>query len=212
MSTMRVNLLPREYRERERARRARALAVLGGLVFVAVLAGLYLLQVGRVNDAEARLAEEQAETQRLQSRVQELNEFAELNQRLEAANARLVTTMGREVSMAGILQDIAAVTPTDAALTGVDISISPQPQQSGQFDVGGPSNGRISGSGEVLRGHAPGVERFLLEFEKIAAFFDVFVSSSNVDEEGVATFSFETDLGPEIFTRRYVDGLPEGLR
>ena len=60
-------------------------------------------------------------------------------------------------------------------------------------------------------------ERTLLEFDKIAGFSDVFFGSSTLEEvEGltapVASFDVEIDLGPEIYTGRYLDGLPEGLR
>lgn len=209
--TARVNLLPRAVEEREAGRRQQALVAAGFVVLLAVLGTLYVLQVGRVNDARDRLAGEQAELERLEGELAALQEFAELRERAEAAAAVLATAMAGEVSVAGILQDVAAVMPSDAALTSLSFTAAEQPEIEA-FDLGGPSFGTLAGAGESLRGHAPGVERFLLEFDKVAAFFNVFFSTSSVDELGIASFSFEIDLGPEILTRRYEQGLPEGLR
>lgn len=212
MSSVRVNLLPREAEERERGRRAVAGLVLVGLVVVAILVGLFFLQTSRVSDAENRLAEAEAERDRLQVEVRELERYADLQRRRDASLEVLTLAMGTEASVAGILQDVAAVMPNDAALTTLAVTIASGATPPEGFDFGGPSFGQVAGSGETLRGHAPGVERFIVEFDKIAAFFHVFVTSSTVDEGGISTFSFNADLGPEVFTARYLDGLPEALR
>lgn len=210
MSDVRVNLLPREVEEEDVARRQRLLVVVLALLLVAVMAVLYVLQLNRVSDAEEELAAEQATRRQLQQEVEALQEFARLEERVGQAAGTLTTALGGEVTVAGILQDIAAVMPTDAALATLNISLGETDQ--GTFALGGPAVGRVSGSGQSLRGHAPGVERFLLEFDKVAAFSNVFFSGSTVDEEGTTTFTFEIDLGPEMRTGRYGDGLPEELR
>lgn len=209
--SIRVDLLPEDIERRERARRNRALLALAGLVFVAILGGLYFLQVSRVNDAQERLEQAQRDRDDLQAEVNELSEFADLGQRLEQSNQLLTTTMGGEASFAGILQDAAAVMPNDAALTTLSVTLAEGEAQPAEVGEAQPTFGQITGSGETLEGHAPGVERFLLAFEKVAAFFNIFLSNSTIDEEGIATFQFEFDLGPEILTGRYDDGLPEAL-
>jgi hypothetical protein len=212
MNGVRVNLLPREAEDRERERRLRGGLIAGGVGLLLILAGLYALQLWRVGQAEEELRLAEERRAELQQELNRLQEFEALQQRRDEAVGVVETAMSHEASFAGILQDVAAVMPNDAALSELSVNVAAEPQPEADFAVGGPAWGTITGSGETVGGHAPGVERFIVQFDKIAAFFDVHVSSSTVDEEGFATFSFESHLGPEIFTGRYLDGLPERLR
>ncbi len=205
----RVDLLPREYEERERARRARSIAALAILGVVVILVALYGFQLWRVNQAENELAAEEQELAELQAELDRLREFEELRARLDQATEIVTVAMSGEASAAGILQDVAAVMPGDAALLSLNADLVPQQDaETGQAT----SFGFLSGEGETLGRHAPGVERFVLQLDKIAAFFNIHVASSVLDEEGFTTFTFEADLGPEILTGRYQDGIPERLR
>lgn len=208
----RVNLLPREAEEREARRRAIGIGAVGLLVLLGILAGLYFFQISRVNGARDQLAEEEAERDALQAQADQLAPYADLATRRDAAVEIVTTVMAGEVSLAGVLQDVAAVMPNEAALLNLSIAVATAPEPPAGFDLGGPAFGSLTASGETFGGHAPGVERFIIEFDKIAAFFDVFVSSSTIDEEGIATFTLEADLGAEILTGRYLEGLPEELR
>ncbi len=58
----------------------------------------------------------------------------------------------------------------------------------GQLGDARDSWGTITMTGQTRLGHAPGLERLLLEFDKIAAFSDLYFSNSTVDERGVSTF------------------------
>ena len=209
--SVRVNLLPREIEERNTARRQRALIGVGIAALAVLLVFLYLMQARKVTAAQNELTAEQQRRDELAAQVDALSEFAVLEQRLAESNTLLVTTLSGEVSFAGILQDIAVVMPNDSALNSLAVTVNDVPTREA-FDFGGPSFGKVAAAGTSLRGHAPGVERFLLEFEKVAAFFNLYFSGSSADESGVASFSAEWDLGPEIFTGRYANGLPEELR
>jgi hypothetical protein len=212
--SVRVNLLPRETYARQAAARQRMFVGLGGLVLVALLAGAYFFQMNTLSNARDDRDAAQAELDQLAAREAQLAEFRDLEQRLEERQEVIATALVGELSFAGILQDVAAVMPTDAALTEFNVTAVADT---------GPDGGavreivaRISAGGESLRGHAPGVERLLLEFDKIAAFFDIYVTNSELDEEDededVAIFTFEVDVGQEARTNRYVEGVPEGLR
>lgn len=207
--SVRVNLLPREVEQRNIERRRRAGMAIGAIVFIALLAALYVWQVGQVNDAKDRLAIEEQERDRLQGEVNRLNEFAQLESRVQEIDTQVATTLSGEVSFARILQDIATVMPTDATLGNLALSTSGQiPQEpAGRFVVG-----TVTASGMSLGGHAPGLERLLIAFEKAGSFSNLFFGSSTVDDEGVSTFSITFDLGPEVLTGRYVAGVPEELR
>lgn len=203
---VRVNLLPREVEERNRARQARVALAAAALSVLVVLALGYLYQVGRVNDAQARLAAEQAKLAEIEADRDDLREFEALAVRADAANASLAGALSDEVSMAGILQDVAAVMPPDSELTTLAVTAeTPDPENGNRL-------GTITATGRSKTGHAPGLERLLLQFDKVAAFRNVFFTTSTLDEDGNATFAFDLDLGPEVLTGRYVNGLPEELR
>ena len=76
------------------------------------------------------------------------------------------------------------------------------------------SLGTLVAVGRSLNDHAPGLERLLLEFDKVAAFHDLFFTSSVLEEPETPypTFTVEAQLGPEVLTGRYLDGVPEDLR
>lgn len=214
MSDPRVNLLPGEVAQENLRRRNLLLLGAAGLVVVALLAVGYLYQVDRVTDAEDRLAAQEQELQALQADLARLSEFRDLQQRLEAAEGVIATALGGEVSFAGVLQDVAAVMPSEAQLDSLELTLTPE--AGGELGDRPVVLGRLALTGRSLQGHAPGLERLLLELEKIAAFSDLFVTSSSLSEEttleGVVQFNLEADLGPEARTGRYQQGLPEELQ
>jgi hypothetical protein len=129
----------------------------------------------------------------------------------------LSTTLADEVSMAGLLQDVASVIPSDTQLDGMEVSLgapTAAPEVEGQVGVQPGAIGTLNLTGKTLEAHAPGVERFLLELEKVAGFRDLYVNSSALDDpdERVATYSIDAAVGPEALTGRYWTGLPEELR
>lgn len=210
MSDARVNLLPDEQKRRDAQGRRTAGLAAGFGVLVLAIGGVYYWQVTRVNDAQAVVDEEQAELQALQAEQAELQNFAELRTLREEGDATIVAALGAEVSVAGILQDTASVMPPDAQLDALTVTVSGLTEP-GLGDERA-AWGTMTMSGQTRLGHAPGLERFLLEFDKIAAFSDLYFSNSTVDERGVSTFSATLELGPEVLTNRYVNGLPEELR
>lgn len=212
MSDPRVNLLPGEIEQENVRRRNLLLLGAGGLVVVALLVVGYLYQVDRVDDAEDRLAIQERELQTLQADLGRLSEFRDLQRQLETADQMIATALGGEVSFAGVLQDVAAVMPAEAELDSLDLTLTPE--AGGGLGDRPVVLGRLALTGRSLGGHAPGLERLLLELEKIAAFSDLFVTSSSLSEEttlDVVQFNVEADLGPEARTGRYQQGLPEEL-
>jgi hypothetical protein len=210
--SVRVNLLPQEAAARQEAARQRNAFIVAGLVLLLLLGLLYWWQLARVGDARDERDLAQEELQVLQAREAELAEFGDLDNRVDEANSIIESALADEISYAGVLQDLAAVMPADSALTEFDITA---------VEAEGPDGdevreviARIVASGESLEGHAPGLERLLLEMDKIVSFFDVYFTNSVVDgdDEDVVLFDFEVDVGHEARTGRYQDGVPEELR
>jgi Tfp pilus assembly protein PilN len=216
---VRVNLLPETTRQRDRAARQRALAIAFFLGLLLVLGLLYWSQLSRVNDRQAQLAAEQNVVNELQTELAQLSEFEQLQARLERADAIVTAALSDEVSFAGALQDMAAVTPSSTWLESLSITI--QDEVTVPLGAEGATIGRLTATGVEANSHAPGLERLLLELDKVASFGNVFFSDSTIvgdDREFVdgdgdeTTFSLEMDLGLQARTGRYDDGVPEVLR
>lgn len=213
--SVRVNLLPKESVDRERASRARlGVGALFGVLLLAI-AGAWWYFGAQVDEVNAELATEQEALTTLQADLASLSEFQVLSERAEQAEANLAVVLGNEVSLAGLLQDVAAVMPTDVELdalnTAVDTTTAPT-----LGDVR-PPVGLVSMTGRTIRGHAPGVERLMLELDKLATLDDLFMSNSSLQDNeilttDVAAFAVEADLATEALTRRYSDGLPGVMR
>lgn len=209
--SVRINLLPQESVAKQRAGRARAGVALGGVVLAAALGGVYVWENGRVDAASDQVDAEQETLTALQADLAELSEFRELDTRRQQSADVVAFAMGGEAGVAGLMQDFASVFPPETELDTFTINLGPD-QQPTLGDTR-PAEGGLVLSGRTLRGHAPGVERLMLELDKLAAMGDLFFTNSSVEEEtGDILFSVEADLGSEIFTRRYLAGLPEELR
>jgi Tfp pilus assembly protein PilN len=209
--SVRVNLLPQATREHDRMTRQRGGLVAAFVVLLLLLLLLFLWQNSRIATADEELAAEQARLSELQGEAAQLQEFQQLEERLRSADELVTSVLGDEVSVAGILQDLAVVMPSDAQFDDLAITV-------GRVEAFGPAErmsvGSLTANGQSLNNHAPGVERLLLELDKMAVFHDLFVTDSRLEdpEEPFVTFSLESQLGPESRTGRYLDGVPEELR
>ena len=209
--SVRVNLLPQSVAENQAAARQRGGLMLGGVALIAVLAAVTVWQNGQISDAEDRRDDQQAVLAALQADERELSEFADLELRTGEAEEQIRTALADEVSLAGILQDLASVMPSDAQIESLDIALfADEPG----FGIDAPTVGTLQLVGRSLNDHAPGLERLLLELDKVAAFHDLFFTNSVLQDpvEPYPTFNVESQLGPEVLTGRYEDGIPEGLR
>ncbi|MTV25549.1 hypothetical protein FTX61_09030 [Nitriliruptoraceae bacterium ZYF776] len=212
MSPVQVNLLPEATRARGRADRQKAVLAGSGLLLVAALGASYWWISGEVDAAETQLASEEARTAELRGDVNALADIQQLQARQQQSESLLTEVLGGEVSFAGLLQDVASVVPPDTQLETVTVTLDPEATPSDPRE--GTTIGSFSVTGRTLAAHAPGVERFLLEFDKVASFKDLYLNASELEdpEEPVATFSLDGRLGWEALTGRYIAGTPEVLR
>ena len=98
-----VNLLPPELAQKKRAQRTTRLTIIGVAAWLAVLGGLFVVKDGQVQEAMADRDAAQAEVQRLQTQVAELDEYRLIAAQLDARQALLTDAMSDEVSWARIL-------------------------------------------------------------------------------------------------------------
>lgn len=205
--SVRVNLLPEATKARDRASQQRGIAAALAVTLLAGLGVSYWTQVRSLAAAEEELAAAEQVLAARQAERADLATYADLDLRLQTAEQRLETALGPEVSMASVLQDVAAVTPTNTGLLAMTMNL-PRPVDSTEPRI----VGSVNVSGQVTSGLAPGVERVLLEYDKIAAFDEPYFNSSAVDEDGVALFNLDFGLLPNARTERYADGLPMELQ
>lgn len=200
---IRVNLVPKEIARKAKARRQRVALAGAGVVVLALLGAGVVLQESRVATAQDALDVERARLGELEAEAAALTEFAELDGERAALEETIAAALGGQVEVSGILQDIAAVMPADAAL--VSLSVSTTVVREGAV-------GAVQATGQSTNGHAPGLERLLISFDKVDAFEDLYFGSSNVTEDDVIDFDFDFVLGPEVLSGRYLGGIPEALR
>jgi hypothetical protein len=206
-----VNLLPEEVGAERRVRRRAALSVVGVVVFVAALAGLYVHKLGQVNDAEAARDEAAVEVADLEQQVAQLQPFRELADRLNARNAILASAMSREISYARALNDVALAFPASASLQSLEISlISPEDSGDGVINFGTPV-ANVTYSGYSTERYAPGVETVLVEFDRVSPLFNVRLNTAATEERGnteVTNFDGTAAMSESARTGRYANGLP----
>ena len=218
--TAKVNLLPQQTRESAQATTSRLVAGLLFLLLFVALGGAFWWISAEVSDAENELADEQAITAGLEADQAALAEFAELETRLAQSSEVLSAAMSGEVSIAGFLQDLALVTPPDAQLDTLAASIDPfRDDEEGEEVV--TTVGQFVVTGASTSSHAPGLERLLLDFEKIATIADPFLTQSILEdteglpeefEDQIASFTIDGRFTLNARTDRYTDGLPEVFR
>lgn len=213
--SVRVNLLPEATKAKGRANQQRNIAVVAAVVLLAGLAAAYWWAISEVNAAEEDLLAEQALTAELQSEQAELEAFSDLADRRDTVAAALEVALVPEVSLAGVLQDVASVVPDDTQFETLVVDFAaPADPETEEATTPQPVVGTFNITGRTLTTHAPGVERTLVELDKMASFSEVYLNSSTLDEpdDEIATFSLDGQIGPEATTGRYDEGLPEELQ
>lgn len=198
--SVKVNLLPDEIGARSKASGQRGVLVAAFVALLALVAGGWWFNEGRVTTAETELAAAETAVVELRAEIAELQPFSELEQRSVAARTLLATALGGEASAAGIMQDLSSVFPPNAQLEELTVTLTGEtvPLAGGERVV----YGQVAGVGRLLLGIAPGAERLLIDLDRAAAFDNPFVTMA-VDEDGVGDFVFDFQLGPEVLTNRY---------
>jgi Tfp pilus assembly protein PilN len=114
-----VNLLPGEIRAEQRTRRRTALVALAGVVVVAFVFFLYVLQGLRLSDVNKDLTQQQETNNQLQAEVDKLQHFADITAALNERKTLLTSTLAGTVPWSGVLHDLSLVTPDTMWLTSM---------------------------------------------------------------------------------------------
>src|SRR5687767_13647221 len=92
-----INLLPPEIRERQRARRQTVVVAAAGLLVIVLLAGFYVLQQISLSGVQSELDDQRQRNQSLQAEVDELSQITEIIAEIEDREELLVSLLENEV-------------------------------------------------------------------------------------------------------------------
>lgn len=210
-TSVRVNLLPREIEERRVGRRVAGFSVFGVVLVVALLGLLYFMKVTELRAAEEEREVVQSQVDALNAEIAELAQYRQLAEELEARNALLATAMADEVSFARVLNDLALAFPNNSSLRTLTATLQEPVAPTGAAE---PAVLSLTFNGYSVERYAPGVETVVVEFDRVPMFFRTFVTTAQQEEiadTGVTGFSGSVHLSDEAQTKRYADGLPEGV-
>jgi Tfp pilus assembly protein PilN len=126
-----VNLLPHDVLEGQRYRRLTALVLLAGAIVLAVIIGLFFLQVGKLSSVNNDVEAAQQNNQAIQTQIDGLQKYEDLQVQAQAAQAELTSAYAGEVSFSGMLMDLSRVIPSDMYLTTFTSTISGPPASTG---------------------------------------------------------------------------------
>lgn len=123
VSLPRVNLLPKEIRERRQVRRQRGGVAVAFLVLLALLGLWYLRESQQLTEARQEADRERAVAAGLRAKKAELQPYAALGSQIAAAEQLRAKIYAREIRFSGILQDISAIIPGDVWLTQMSVAL-----------------------------------------------------------------------------------------
>lgn len=144
-----INLLPPEIAQRRRAREITLLIGAAGLVLIAILVLVYLVQTARLSGERSHLEDAQRQNSSLESKVGALQTFAQREQELKTKQTLLAILTQDEVRWSVLLNNISMKIPSDVWLTSLTGSIQ---ASTGTPQAGSPalSIGTLSFSGSTF--------------------------------------------------------------
>ncbi|MCA1726154.1 MAG: PilN domain-containing protein [Actinobacteria bacterium] len=195
----RINLLPPEIAQRQRARRQTTVVAAIALVVVLLLAFFYVLQQITLGGIDRDLKAQRDKNADLQAQVDELKRFDEIIAEIGRKEELLATLLRNEVRWSGVLRDLSLVVPGDAWLLSMDASVEDVLGTSSVSATSSDIIGSISFTGVADR--HPTVAEWLTALEKIRGFLNPWISESvqgNVETVPVVQFTSTVDLTTDV--------------
>lgn len=131
VSLPRVNLLPKEIKERRLAQRQRSGIAVAFVLLITLLGLWYVRESQALTDARQEADRERAVADGLRVRKAALQPYAALESQIAAADQLRAKVYAREVRFSGIMQDISAIIPGDVWLTQMNAAVTAPGDQAG---------------------------------------------------------------------------------
>jgi Tfp pilus assembly protein PilN len=211
----RIDLLPSAYAERRRQRRNVALVVVVGIALLAAQIAWWFGLGGQVDDAKSDLEQAKAQNVALQSQINELQRFAELEQEVEGKRLSLQAVMDGDLDWPGLLTELALVVPGEVWLVNLTASAGETEgatqvgTESAEVDIAPQGTvGRIQFTGKSLS--MVGVAKWLLRLRTVQSFTAIYLTNAvaSEDETGTSVVDFDSslELGRKALSDRFTEG------
>jgi len=201
-----VNLLPPELRERQAIRRNTSLVVVLGLAALALIGLFYFFQLQRQSQAESDLADQQERNAQLQSQIDALSQFADLQAELAAKEQLVATIFVNEVSWSSALLDVSRVIPDASYLTNLTGQISATIAGEVATPSGGTPETTLIGNMSFagVANQTETIATWITRLEEVQGWVNAWVNSAQEDAPSsrIYTFSNGLDLTQEAATAR----------
>jgi Tfp pilus assembly protein PilN len=200
-----VNLLPPELRQKQAVRRLTTIVAGIGAAVVALVVVFYFFQTMRLSSAEDELAQQQDANAQLETQIQELQPYAELQAELQVKEQLVDTLYLNEVSWASVLLDVSRVIPDASYLTNLSGRIS---APTGTV-IGEPAETTVAGviGNVTFAGVADGTETiasWLTRLEQVRGWVNPWVNNATEEAAFSRVYAFDggLDLTVEATTPR----------
>jgi Tfp pilus assembly protein PilN len=183
----RIDLLPDIYARRQRERRVIAGIALGGMVLLLLLLGYWLVLGARLSNAKEDLAASRARNAELQSQIDDLQKYSEMDAEVTAKRAALEAVLAGDVAWPSVLNDVANVLPGEVwlrvmtASAGTTEGATPVGTETAPVRVTDDvAFGRMQFQGSALS--QPGVAKWLLSLDTVKEFEVVYLNDATKTE------------------------------
>lgn len=205
-----VNLLPPELRERQAVRRTTSLVVVAGLAALALIGIFYFFQVQQLAERRSDLEAQQSRNARLESEIQALQEFADLQAELATKQELVSTIFVNEVSWSTALLDVSRVIPDASYLTNltgqITAAVTAVPGEAPTQPTGGTPETTLIGSMSFagVANQTETIATWIDRLEQVEGWVNAWVNSAQEDSpfSRIYTFSNGLDLTLEAATAR----------
>jgi Tfp pilus assembly protein PilN len=187
-----VNLLPHDVQEGQRYRRLTLTVLLAGAIVLALVLLLFFIQVGKLSSVNHDVEQAQQNNQVIQSQIDQLQKYEDLQVQAQAAQAELSSAYAGEVSFSGVLVDLSRVIPSDAYLTTFSSTISGPPAPQGGTQTTTPLVGTITMDGEAIGFDS--LSTWLTRLETVQGWVNPWMPSISADNSIANAFTFSTSV------------------
>ena len=205
-----VNLLPPELRARQKTKQLTTMIIGAGAAVILMLLAFWFLQSQKLAGIDDDIAAQTLTNSGLQTQIEQLQEFQQLQEEAAAQQELLTTAFAGEVSFSQMLMDLSRTIPSDAyldsfnaALTTVvpgEVTAQPTTTFVGAFTASGAADGFES------------LASWLTRLESVKGWVNPWFSSATETgpNTGLYTFSSGVDLSQDALTARGREGEQSG--
>jgi Tfp pilus assembly protein PilN len=201
----RINLLPPEIAKQRRVRQQTGLLVIGFAALIVILIGVWFLQHQQLTKEQDNLASAEARVATLQTKVNALQQFAQLDTTVKQKEQTLATAMTGDVAWSRLLIELSMMIPGDSWITSFSgTAAPPTPQRGAAAAQAATKLGNVNFSAVTF--DFPGVAKWLTRMSELKSLQTIWVPSAAkgaIGSRQVINYSSTADLSKDAASNRY---------